>query len=122
LLPRVSHPIQKVADERFQAYAECTRRAVVLVLGRRIDDASQYQPAAVRAYLGKMHVPLFVWSLESRTSQRIAAAWGSAKNVSSFAKKLRQELDSQQMVWVEGRHLPQQIALSEKAKGIELVG
>jgi hypothetical protein len=136
LLTRVSHPIQKVADERFadavavaglQAYAGYTRRAVVLVLGRRIDDASQYPPDAVRAYLEKMHVPLFVWSLENRTVDRIAAAWGRAEDVSSFAKlkrafeKLRQELDSQQMVWVEGRYLPQQIALSSAAQGIELV-
>jgi hypothetical protein len=136
LLTRVSHPIQRVADERFadavavaglQAYAGYTRRAVVLVLGRRIDDASQYEPAAVRAYLEKMHVPLFVWSLESRTADRIAATWGRTEDISSFAKlkhafeKLRQELDSHQMVWVEGRHLPQQIALGEKAHGIELV-
>ncbi|HEY6064504.1 MAG TPA: hypothetical protein VIY96_00010 [Thermoanaerobaculia bacterium] len=137
LLTRISHPIQKVADERFadavavaglQAYAGYTRRAVVLILGRQIADASQYPPAAVRAYLAKMRVPLFVWSLESRTADRVAAAWGPTEDVSSFAKlkvafeKLRSELDSQQMVWIEGRHLPQQIALGEKAQGVELVG
>jgi hypothetical protein len=136
LLTRISHPIQKVADERFadavavaglQAYAGYTRRAVVLVLGRQIADTSQYPPAAVRAYLEKMRVPLFVWSLESRTADRVAATWGSVEDVSSFAKlkvafgRLRQELDSQQMVWVEGRHLPQQVALSSAAQGIELV-
>jgi hypothetical protein len=136
LLTRVSHPIQKVANERFadavavaglQAYAGYTRRAVLLVLGRQIEDSSQYPPAAVRAYLAKMRVPLFVWSLENRTADRVAAAWGPAEDVSSFAKlkgafeKLRRELDSQQIVWVEGRHLPQQIALSSAAQGIELV-
>jgi hypothetical protein len=136
LLTRISHPIQKVADERFadavaiaglQAYAGYTRRAVVLVLGRQIADASQYRPAAVRAYLEKMRVPLFVWSLESRTADRVAATWGSVEDISSFTKlktafeRLRQELDSQQMIWVEGRHLPQQIALSSAAQEIELV-
>ena len=136
LLTRISHPIQKVADERFadavavaglQAYAGYTRRAVLLVLGRQVADSSQYAPAAVRAYLEKMRVPLFVWSLENRTADRIAAAWGPVEDVSSFAKlkgafeKLRQELDSQQVVWIEGRHLPQQIALSSAAQGIELV-
>jgi hypothetical protein len=136
LLTRISHPIQKVADERFgdavaiaglQAYAGYTRRAVVLVLGRQVADTSQYAPAAVRAYLEKIRVPLFVWSLETRTAPRVAAAWGSAEDVSSFAKlriafeKLRSELDSQQMVWVEGRHLPQQITLSAAARGLELV-
>jgi hypothetical protein len=136
LLTRISHPIQKVADERFadavaiaglQAYAGYTRRAVLLVLGRQIADTSQYSSAAVRSYLEKIRVPLFVWSLESRTADRVAAAWGSAEDVSSFTRlkkafeRLRSELDSQQMVWVEGRHLPQQIALSDAAQGIELV-
>ena len=136
LLTRISHPIQKVADERFadavavaglQAYAAYGRRAVVLILGRQTADTSQYAPAAVRAYLEKIRVPLFVWSLENRTADRVAAAWGPAEDVSSFPKlkaafeKLRSELDSQQMVWVAGRHLPQQIALSRSAQGIELV-
>jgi hypothetical protein len=136
LLTRISHPIQKVADERFadavavaglQAYAGYTRRAVVLVLGRQIVDTSQYASAAVRAYFEKIRVPLFVWSLDTRTADRVAAAWGSAEDVSSFPKlkvafeKLRAELDSQQMVWVAGRHLPQQIALSASARGVELV-
>lgn len=136
LLTRVSHPIQKAANEKFadavavaglQAFAAYTRRAVVLVLGRQIDDASQYSPAAVRAYLEKVRVPLFVWSLENRTAGRVAAAWGSAEDISSYAKlkkayeKLRRELDSQQLVWVAGRHLPQQVALSGSVEGIELV-
>ena len=99
----------------------------MLVLGRQIEDASQYSPAAVRAYLEKVRVPLFVWSLENRTADRVAAAWGSAEDISSYAKlkkayeKLRRELDSQQLVWVAGRHLPQQVALSGSVEGIELV-
>lgn len=136
LLTRVSHPIQKTARERFadavaiaglQAYAGYSRRAVVLLLGRRTDDASQFPPALVRGYLAKMHVPLKVWSLETRSRQRVEAAWGAVEDVSSFAKlkaafeRLRADLDSQQMVWVEGRRLPQEIALSEKASGVELV-
>ena len=136
LLTRISHPIQKVSDERFadavavaglQAYTGYTRRAVVLVLGRQIADTSQYAPALVRSYLEKIRVPLFVWSLENRTADRVAAAWGPAEDVSSFPKlkaafeKLRSELDLQHMVWVAGRHLPQQIALSPAAQGIELV-
>ena len=136
LLTRVSHPIQKTARERFadavaiaglQAYAGYSRRAVVLLLGRRTDDASQYPPALVRDYLAKVHVPLKAWSLESRSRERTEAVWGAVEDVSSFAKlkaafeRLRADLESQQMVWVEGRHLPQEIALSEKASGVELV-
>jgi hypothetical protein len=136
LLTRVSHPIHRVANERFadavavaglQGFAAYTRRAVVLVLGRRVEDASQYPPAAVRAYLEKIHVPLFVWSLDDRTAEQVAAAWGSVEDVSSYGKlkkayeKLCRELDAQQLVWVAGRHLPQQIALSGSLEGIELV-
>jgi hypothetical protein len=100
---------------------------VVLILGRQTADTSQYAPAAVRAYLEKIRVPLFVWSLENRTADRVAAAWGTVEDVSSFPKlkaafeKLRSELDSQQTVWVAGRHLPQQISLSRSAQGIDLV-
>jgi hypothetical protein len=136
LLTHVSHPIQKVAGERFadavaiaglQASAGYTRRAVVLVLGQQTDDASRYPPGLVRSYLAKIHVPLFVWSLEPRTADRVAAAWGETQDVSSYPKlkvafeRLRRELDSQQLVWLEGRHLPQEIALSGEARGIEIV-
>jgi hypothetical protein len=136
LLTRVSHPMQKVAGERFadavaiaglQASAGYTRRAVVLVLGRQTDDASQYPPALVRSYLAKIHVPLLVWSLETKTADRVAAAWGEAQDVSSYPKleiavaRLRQELESQQVVWLEGRHLPNEIALSGEARGVEIV-
>jgi hypothetical protein len=136
LLTHVSHPIQKVGDQRFadavaiaglHAYAGYTRRAVVLVLGRQSADASRYPPALVRAYLAKIHVPLYVWSLDNRSVERITAAWGETEDVSSFAKlktafaNMRKDLDSQQMVWLEGRHLPQDIALSDRAAGVELV-
>jgi hypothetical protein len=136
LLTRVSHPIQKIGGERFadavavaglQASAGYTRRAVVLVLGRETDDASWYSPALVRSYLAKIHVPLFVWSLEGRTADRVAAAWGETQDVSSYPKlkdafqRLQRELESQQVVWLEGRHLPQELALSDEARGVEIV-
>jgi hypothetical protein len=136
LLTHVSHPLQKVGDQRFadavaiaglHAYAGYTRRAVVLVLGRHSEDTSRYAPALVRAYLAKIHVPLYVWSLDSRSVDRISAAWGHVDDTSTFAKlktaftAMRKDLDSQQMVWLEGRHLPQDIVLSERASGVELV-
>lgn len=136
LLTRVSHPIPKGGDLRFadavavagiQAYAGYTRRAVVLALGNRVEDASAFAPAVVRAYLQRIHVPLFVWSLDPRTADRVAARWGGAEDVSSYPKlraafeRLRAGLDGQQMVWLEGRHLPQEIALSAEARGIEIL-
>jgi hypothetical protein len=115
-----------VAVAGLQASADNYRRAVVLLLGRDADDAaSRYDPATVRRYLESIHVPLFVWSLYG---PRTAAAqrWGGAEDVSTVAKlnaavkKLRGELESQRIVWLEGRHLPQSIALSGSAQGIEL--
>jgi hypothetical protein len=38
------------------------------------------------------------------------------------ADRIRKELDAQRIVMVEGRHLPQSIALTSKAAGVELVG
>ena len=136
LLTHVSHPIPKRPGERFadavaiaglQASAGYTRRAVVLVLGSQTDDASRYPSNLVRSYLAKIRVPLFVWSLEPKTADRVAAAWGEPQDISSYPKfkaafdRLRRELDSQQLVWLEGRHLPQEIALSREARGIEIV-
>jgi hypothetical protein len=136
LLTHVSHPIPRGSGERFadavaiaglQASAGYTRRAVVLVLGQQTDDASGYPPGLVRSYLAKIRVPLFVWSLEPKTVDRVAAAWGEPQDISSYPKfkaafdRLRRELDSQQLVWLEGRHLPQEIALSREARGIEIV-
>jgi hypothetical protein len=136
LLTRISHPIPKGGDLRFadavavagiQAYSGYTRRAVVLALGARVDDASRFPPAVVRAYLQRIHVPLLVWSVDPRTAERVAARWGEVEDVTSYPKlkaafeRLRASLDAQQMVWIEGRHLPQDIALSGEAKGIEIL-
>lgn len=136
LLTRISHPIPKGGDLRFtdavavagiQAYSGYTRRAVVLALGGRVDDASRFPPAMVRAYLQRIHVPLVVWSIDPRTANRVAARWGAVEDVTSYPKlkaafeRLRASLDAQQMVWIEGRHLPQEIALSSEARGIEIL-
>ncbi|MDQ5871318.1 MAG: hypothetical protein M3547_03830 [Acidobacteriota bacterium] len=123
----VEGPAASVAVAGIQAYAGYTRRAVVLALGGRIDDASRFPATVVREYLHKIHVPLFVWSLDPRTAERVAARWGETEDVSSYPKlkvafeRLRERLDGQQMVWLEGRHLPQEIALSKEARGIEIL-
>lgn len=103
------------------------RRAVVLVLGKDSKDTSRYDAAAVRRYLEAIHVPLFVWSLESPKKSSGLAAWGDVEVVSSVPRlskavaKLRAELLSQRIVWLEGRHLPQSIALTPAATGVEML-
>jgi hypothetical protein len=106
-----------VAVAGLQAAAENYRRAVVLVLGREEEDASRYDPATV---------PLFVWSLYGPNTPA-AKRWGGAEDVSTVFKlsaavaRLRGGLESQRIVWLEGRHLPQAIALSTNARGVDLV-
>jgi hypothetical protein len=116
-----------VAVAGLQASAENYRRAVVLVVGREVKDGSHYDPAAVRAYLESIHVPLFVWSLDGPSSPA-ARAWGATEDISNLPKmeaavaKLKAEMDAQKIVWIEGRHLPQAVALSPSARGVELPG
>ena len=116
-----------VAVAGLQASAENYRRAVVLVVGREVKDGSRYDPATARASLESIHVPLFVWSLDGPSSPA-ARAWGVTEDVSTLPKmeaaaaKLRAELDAQKIVWFEGRHLPEAVALSPSARGVELPG
>jgi hypothetical protein len=117
-----------VAVAGLQAVAENRRRAVLLILGREVKDASHYDPARVRRYLAAVHVPLVVWSLYGPDTA-LARAWGPVEDVSSLSRmkeavaRLRDELGRQQIVWLDGRHLPQDIALtpSATAAGLGLV-
>lgn len=125
---------QRIADAvavaGLQAAAENDRRAVVLVLGGHEQDASRYAPAVVRRYLEAVHVPLFVWSLYGAGNSAARAwmeSWGKVEDISSLPKleaavnRLKSELASQRIVWLDGRHLPQAIALGPQAKGVEIV-
>ncbi|MFL6259733.1 MAG: hypothetical protein ACJ76Y_08480 [Thermoanaerobaculia bacterium] len=125
---------QRIADAvavaGLQAAAENDRRAVVLVLGGHEADASRYDPTVVRRYLEAVRVPLFVWSLYGAGNSAARAwmeSWGTVEDISSMPKletavnKLKAELDSQRIVWLDGRHLPQAIALGPEAKGVEMV-
>lgn len=135
LLTRVEHPQQRpgqirLADAAAVAGLEATatgqRRAVILVLGDEKADDSRHSPGAVRRYLEAMRVPLYVWSLKSVATQPLAKAWGEVDEVSSTARleaavsRVKADLSSQRILWVEGRFLPQEITLSEKAGGLEL--
>jgi hypothetical protein len=114
-----------VAVAGLQAAAENYRRAVVLVVGGEDQDSSRYDPATVRRYLESIRVPLFVWSLYGPDTPA-AKRWGEAEDISSIYKlsaavaRLRNELEAQRVVWLEGRHLPQAIALSPSARGVDL--
>lgn len=136
LLTRVEHPGPDRKDLRLadaaavaglEATASGSRRAVVLVLGDETEDQSRETPRAVRRYLQAIRVPFFVWSLKSPAAQPLAKAWGTVTDVSSFAQleqavaRLKECLAAQRIVWIEGRHLPQDITLSPTVTGVELV-
>ncbi|HWN40668.1 MAG TPA: hypothetical protein VNW71_00515 [Thermoanaerobaculia bacterium] len=116
-----------VAVAGLQAMAGSRPRAVVLVLGAAPEDVSRYDPATIRQYLAAIRVPLFVWSVEKNAAASPAlAAWGKVEDVSTLTRlraavvRLREELESQRIVWVEGTHLPQSIALGPGAAGVDL--
>ena len=116
-----------VAVAGLQASSENRRRAVLLILGRDVTDGSRYDPVMVRRYLRSIHVPLFVWSLRG-SDTALAKAWGPVEDISSrprlneAVRRLREELDAQRIVWLDGRHLPDSVALTPAAEGVEIAG
>jgi hypothetical protein len=137
LLTNVDYPESTSKPRRFadavalgglRAFATYSRRAVVLVVGSRLPDESRYEPGAVRRYLDRLHVPLYVWSLmEPARRPPEAAVWGEMEDISSLSgleravEKLKKEIDRQSIVWLEGRHLPQDIMLEPGDDGLALV-
>ncbi len=118
-----------VAVAGLEAMTENRRRAVLLVLaGDERKDPSRYDAATVRRFLAAIHVPLFVWTLGPPAPGTLAASWGRSvaidqvKNLYAAFGDLQKELRTQRIVLVEGRHLPQSIALGPAARGVELVG
>jgi hypothetical protein len=111
-----------------EAVTENRRRAILLVLPGGAKDQSRFDPAIVRRYLAALHVPLFIWSLGKPEPGSAAAAWGKVAVMTGLSDlqraylDLRDNLDSQRILLVDGRILPQSIALSPKASGLELAG
>jgi hypothetical protein len=117
-----------VAVAGVQALSGSRPRAVVVVIGPDPEDASLSNPATVRQYLASIRVPLFIWSVVKpvETNASPLAAWGTIEDVSTVPRlraavaDLRDELESQWIVWVEGTHLPQSIMLGPGEAELEL--
>ena len=115
-----------VAVAGLAAYRGRNRRAVVVVpRARPLADAS-LTPAQARRYLERLRVPLVVWNPESGPAPHLDA-WGrtrrvgSLKQLASAFEELSELLDRQWIVWLDGRHLPQEVELTERAEGFELL-
>ncbi len=114
---------EAVAVAGVRAAGDGSPRAVVLILSNNPVDAGIYEAAAVREYLRELHVPLVVWSVGGGTADGI---WGPAQDISNpgklikVSRRLREDMERQWVVWVEGRHLPSAIELSPQASGLQL--
>lgn len=135
LLTQIGYPAKNSQPTRFadavavaglQAARDYSPRAVVLVLGPSDKDASRHDPASIRRYLERLHVPLYVWSLVDRNGLVPAVVWGdftdvsTAKALGDACDRVREDLRSQSIVWVEGRYLPQEITLVDKGDGLSI--
>lgn len=128
ITPEHSPGDQRLADAvavaAIQAAGRNRRRAVVLVLGERPDDHSAAEVAEVRRFLASLQVPLVVWRTAPSSS---SAAWGRGVDISRYGRlrravgQLLGELESQRVLWVGGRHLPQSLSLDPGASGLALV-
>ena len=131
LLTQVYRPGGNLPEQRYadaaavaglEAYESCARRAVVVVLGTPT-DSSRMAPQSVRRYLQKVRVPLYVWSLVRPTAPQIER-WGTVEDVSSIDRlrkafrTLKKDVESQRVVWIEGKHLPQQVELTDRGRAI----
>ena len=100
------------------------RRAVVMIVCDPSPDASTISVEAARAYLEAMDVPLFVWTVDQRVAGRELPGWGPAEDASTNLQlqgaisRLKDTLDAQRIVWVEGLHLPQSIGLTPGPKPV----
>ncbi len=121
--PRLS---SAVAVAGLAAYGGRHRRAVVLIPSSKPDGAASLAPDQVRRYLERLGVPLFVWNPEAKSPPYLAA-WGevrptgSLKQLATAFEELSGLLDEQWIVWLDGRHLPQDVALSPRVKDFELL-
>jgi hypothetical protein len=104
------------------------RRAVILLSAFQNEDVSRLVPAAVRDYLNSLMVPLVVWELKppGERNRPPATRWGKSVDVTDWGgmgtafEELRKSLDSQVLVWVEGRQLQREISIAPGASGLRL--
>lgn len=110
-----------VAVAALAAYESRRRRAVVLVPGQHQED-NKLEVAQVRRYLEHLRVPFRVWDPEPKPDRDLVS-WGEVRSVSSLDKlaaafeELEGELERQWIVWIDGKHLPQQVELTPAADG-----
>jgi hypothetical protein len=114
--PRVTDALAVAA---LHAASGNRRRAVLLVLAEPWEETSRHDLADVRGFTRCLNVPLVIWVIGD---QRIPAAErGDAQRITSYRElrraknRLSEKLNLQRIVWLEGRHEPTSIQVSERA-------
>ena len=121
---------EAVAIAGLLARAGNGRRAVLLISDPSAADVSETSPRDTRELLRALQVPLYVWSFAASDS-----GWGEATDLGDLdrpretvsrleraTRTLQRSLKTQRVVWLEGRHLPQQVELGAEAMGVRLAG
>lgn len=114
---------ESVAVSALETTLRERRRAIVLLLGEGARDEGRYDASRVRRYLSRLRVPLHVWRT-SAGEVPAAADWPAAVDASTVDAMgrafdaLRQDLATQRIVWLEGRHAPSAISLTPQATGV----
>lgn len=104
------------------------RRAVVLILGSDPEDKSDFRPGEARRFLERLGVPLLVWSVAPAGADPRFGSWGEMADVSTLVhfgkavEQLEDLLERERLVWVEGRHLPQNVAVAARPEFVPLAG
>ncbi|MCP3961518.1 MAG: hypothetical protein GY719_27055 [bacterium] len=124
-----------VAVAGIQALSGHHPRVVVLVVGSLPIDRGRWRLPAVRHYLSRLRVPLVVWRVQDpvyRPKPDLpmieAEDLGPVTEISSLGdvkaaiRALRREVESQRVLWVDGRHLPHEVQLGPAARGVRWPG
>ena len=94
-------------------------------IGAERQDGGRFSPQVALRFLADLHVPVFVWDLSGPISDP-PPGWGRMRPVDNVddlvraVRRVRSQLEDQRVVWLNGRHLPQNVELSDKAEGIRL--
>lgn len=121
------HLSEAVAVAGRVAAASQKRRAVLLLVTDCAETGGGRSAAAVRSYLEELQVPLRVWMVETVPKDvgdegfcSIVEDVSTGRRFLKAIQKLRRTLEHQHVAWVEGRHLPRSITLSERAADVRL--
>lgn len=100
------------------------RRAVLLVVADCLEPSGRWSAGGVRRFLAELRVPLVVWATHRVGSKggfcRGASRVKGTRTYTKALAHLRELLTSQQVLWVDGSHLPREIVLAEGAPATEV--